>query len=141
MGISAGTSKGHVWSANYLSSTVSELEIKNGGSDAVIYSGYSGGGLNHPNGIAVDGAGNIWLANFEGNTITELQGANGSAPGHALSSSSGFGLDAKLGKPYGIAIDESGNVWVSNYGEDAITEFVGTATPVKTPLLGPAQLP
>jgi hypothetical protein len=141
VGLSTNLSKGHVWTANYQSGTVSELELMNDGSVTVVSTGYAGGGLNHPNGIAVDGAGNIWLTNYGGNTVTELQGANGTNPGQALSPNSGFGTDLNLLRPYGIAIDASGNVWISNFGSSTITEFVGAATPVKTPLAGPSQLP
>jgi len=138
----AGTStKGHVWTANYASSTVSELELGSNGSVVVASTGYSGAGLDHPNGIAVDGAGNVWLANYSGNTLSELQGALGANPGQALSPGTGLGKDAHLGRPYAIAIDASGNLWVSNFGLNTITEFPGAASPVKMPLAGPAQLP
>lgn len=141
VGVAAGTSKGHVWAANYHSGTVSELQLNNNGSTTVVSAGYSGGGLNHPNSVAVDGASGVWVTNFDGNSITELQGASSSHPGQAVSSSSGFGSDVGLVQPYGIAIDASGNVWVSSAGANTITEFVGAAAPVGTPLLGPAKLP
>lgn len=141
VGLSAGHSKGHVWTANYQSSSVSELELNNDGTVTVASPGFTGGGLSHPNGIAVDGAGNVWVTNYFGNTITALQGAGRGAPGEALSPASGYGQDALLGRPYGIAIDASGNLWVSNFGLSTITQFVGAAVPVKTPLLGPPQLP
>ena len=143
----SGTISGHIWTANYSSSTVSELELGSNGDVTVVPQGYAGGGLNHPNGIAVDGAGNVWVTNYDsatrtsGATITELQGANGASPGSAISSTSGFGEDAGLLRPYGIAVDASGNVWVSNFGSSTITQFLGAATPVKTPLIGPPQLP
>ena len=40
-----------------------------------------------------------------------------------------------------MAIDASGNVWVTNFGSNVLTEFVGMAAPVKTPLLGPVRVP
>jgi streptogramin lyase len=89
----------------------------------------------------VDGAGNVWVGNYRGSSITELAGAGGSAPGTPLSPSTGFGSDASLTSPFAVAIDASGNVWVSNQGSSTITQFVGVATPVKTPVLGPPQLP
>lgn len=36
-------------------------------------------------------------------------------------------------EPYGIAIDGSGNVWVANWGDNTVTEFVGIASRVETP--------
>jgi streptogramin lyase len=132
---------GHIWTANYSSSSVSELEIESNGSATVVSTGYTGGGLNHPNGIAVDGAGNVWVANHAGNTVTELEGAASANPGQTITTSAGYGADASLREPYGIAIDASGNVWVTNFGLSTITQFLGAGTPVKTPLVGPAQLP
>ena len=141
IGISTSASKGHVWVANYSSSSISELELNNNGTVTVVSSDLTGGGIKHPNGIAVDGSGNVWVANWEGETLTELQGASGASPGQPLSPASGFGADANLHEPYGIALDSSGNIWVSNFGSDTITQFLGTATPVTTPLIGPPQVP
>ena len=44
-------------------------------------------------------------------------------------------------EPFGIAVDASGNVWVANFAANAVTQFVGLASPVKTPLLGPPSAP
>jgi len=141
IGVATKSSHGHVWTANFGSASVSELTLTGDCAATVTSQGFTGGGLNHPSGIETDGAGAVWVANYDGNTITELQGANQAAPGQAVSPSTGFGVDASLLDPYGIAIDASGNVWVSNFGLNTVTQFVGAATPVKTPLLGPPQLP
>jgi streptogramin lyase len=141
IGISTNASQGHVWIANYTSSSISELELNNGGTVSVVSSGYTGGGIDNPNGIAIDGAGNVWVANWIGNTLSELQGARGANPGQPLSPASGFGTDAHLDSPYGIALDASGNIWVSNFHSDTITQILGAAMPVTTPLVGPPQLP
>ena len=58
-----------------------------------------------------------------------------------LSPTDGFGMDAALSQPFGIAIDASGNIWVSNAGTATLTQFVGLASPVKTPLTGPPASP
>ena len=129
--------QGNVWVANYYSDSVTELSS----TGAVISSGYTGGGIYRPNGIAVDGQGNVWVVNHLANTVSELQGAGGATPGTALSSPTGFGVAAGLNLPFGIAIDGSGSVWISNGGDDSVVEFVGAAAPVKTPLLGPPQQP
>jgi streptogramin lyase len=142
IGTSAHPSKGHVWIANYSTSSISELELNNDGTVTVVSSGYTGGGIDHPSyGIAVDGSGNVWVANWTGDTLTELQGASGANPGQPLSPASGFGVDAHLDEPYGIALDSAGNIWVSNFGSNTITQFLGAATPVATPLVGPPQVP
>lgn len=144
---------GHVWTANYYSDSVSELSLNSDGSVSQVGTAYTAGGIKHPNGLAVDGAGNVWVANYRGASISELAGANAAQPGAALSPSAGFGSDAALVAPFAVAIDASGNVWVSNQGATnvqqgtktvpiyTITQFLGAATPVKTPVIGPPQLP
>lgn len=134
----------NVWSANWSNSSVSLVS----GAGSVISSGYTGGGLDTPSGIAVDGNGTVWVTNYHGATFTELAGVGSTNPGAALSPSTGFGVDAGLVEPYGVAIDGSGNVWISNFASvpvagqvGTITKFIGLAAPVKTPLVGPAVIP
>jgi secreted PhoX family phosphatase len=93
--------------------------------------GYSGGGVSGPYGIAIDGAGNVWTANNggNGNSISEFNPS-----GTAISGDNGY-VSGGLLEPYGIAIDGSGNVWVaSDNTSGPLTEFVGAATPVVTPI-------
>lgn len=128
---------GNLWVANFFGNSVSQISS----SGTVVSSGYTGGGLNSPQGIAVDGAGNVWVANYHGPSITELAGASSSTPGKVLSPPAGFAPDANLLKAYAVAIDASGNLWVTNFGSNTLTEFVGLAAPVKTPLLALPQAP
>jgi DNA-binding beta-propeller fold protein YncE len=77
----------------------------------------------------------VWTANNGGNSnsISEFN-----ASGVPISGANGY-VGTGL-YPYGIAIDPSGNVWVANNSAKApvtsapLTEFVGAATPVVTPL-------
>ena len=128
---------GNVWVANYFGDSISELS----GAGAVLSSGFTGGGLLRPQGIAVDGNGNIWVANYHGSSLTELQGADGSSPGAALSPATGLGVEANLSLPFALAVDSSGNLWVSNFAGNTVTQYLGAAAPVKTPLLGQPQKP
>lgn len=128
---------GNVWIANYYGNSISEvntcgkLEV-----DAAM-----GGGLVRPQGIAVDGAGTVWVANYQGNSLSELGSSTSATADMLLSPSTGFGADASLLAPYGVAIDASGNLWVTNSGKNTLTQFIGVAAPVKTPLAGPPQAP
>ena len=126
---------GNVWVANYYGNSVSVVST----AGTILSTGITGGGINRPQGIAVDGAGVVWVANYRGNNFSELAAA--SAIGMVLSPASGFGLDASLLESYSIALDASGNLWVSNFGNSTVTEFIGIAAPVKTPLAGPPQTP
>ena len=135
---------GNAWVTNYYSDSISEIS-----SAGVILSNqaYLNGGLNHPQGIAIDGAGNVWITNYRGpspasiSSLTELAGASATTPGAPLSPSTGFGLDAALLEPFCIAVDASGNLWITNSGNNTLTQFIGMAAPVRTPLIGPPAAP
>jgi len=129
---------GAVWSANYYGNSVG---LVTGGVTVASGSGFTGGGIDHPQGIAADGAGTIWVANYRGLGFSELAGATASSPGAALSPANGWAADAGMVEPFALAIDASGNIWVSNFGNNTVDEFVGVAVPVKTPLLGPVRVP
>jgi sugar lactone lactonase YvrE len=82
---------------------------------------FSGGGLNLPQGIAVDGAGSVWVANLGNNSLTKLSNL-----GAILSGTSGY-TGGGINLPNGIAIDQAGNAWVAN-GGGSVTEISNTGT-------------
>lgn len=133
----AADQKGNLWIANYYGNSISEVNT----CGTLEVDAATGGGVLRPQGIAVDGAGTVWVANYQGNSLSVLGGASSAAPGGFLSPSGGFGADASLLDPYALAIDASGNLWLTNAGKNTLTEFIGVATPVKTPLAGPPQTP
>jgi hypothetical protein len=75
--------------------------------------------------IAIDGVGHVIIAGQ--NTIVELNN-NGS-----LINPYGY-TDSSLNTINSIAVDGSGNVWAANYLGKSVTEFVGLAAPVVTPI-------
>ena len=97
--------------------------------------------MDHPQGIAVDGTGNVFVANYRAGYLSEIAGVATTSYGQSLTPATGLGGDANLLEAFALAIDASGNVWVSNQGNDTITKFVGLAVPVKTPLSGVPKLP
>jgi hypothetical protein len=116
---------GNAWVVNN-SGTLSEFSSS--GSPISGSGGFSGGGLEDAVGLAIDGAGNVWAPN----SIGWLSEVNSS--GAAISGSFGY-QGGSLDHPVALAIDGSGNVWVSNFDDSAgVTEFVGAAAPVVTPL-------
>jgi streptogramin lyase len=124
---------GNAWVANYYGNSISEISS----SGVIVANGtYMGGGIDHPQGVAIDGVGNVWIANFRAGAISELAGANAPIPGATLSPTGGLGADASLLEAYAIAADASGNLWISSFGSNVLTQFVGLASPVKTPLIG-----
>ena len=129
---------GNVWVANFDDNSISEIS----GAGTVLSSGgYTSASLADPDEIAIDGAGTVWISNYRGPSLTELAGATSSVPGTALSPARGLGSDAGLLEAYSLAIDACGNLWVSNKDSNTLTEFIGLAAPVRTPLIGPSVAP
>ncbi len=110
--------------------------------------------LSAPQGIATDGANSRWIANSGNGSISTLFGLDTDNPDSGYdylpSSPVAYLHDASHGgtmsTPFGIAIDRSGNVWVSNAGcvtaaaapcattSFTLSELVGAAAPAITPL-------
>ena len=133
----------NAWSANYYGNSVG---LVSAAGQVLSGTGYTGGGIDHPQGIAVDGVGTVWVASYRspanvGAALTELAGANTANPGAALSPATGWGTGANMLEAFGLAIDASGNIWVTNFVANTLTEFIGLAAPVKTPVLGPVRTP
>jgi streptogramin lyase len=141
----------NIWVTNFLGAVVNGVNINSGSVSEITSSGtiVSNGAytanntLANPQATAIDGNGNVWIGNFRAKYLTELAGASTTTPatGQPISPATGWGADAQLNGAFSIAIDASGNLWVSNLHGESVTEFVGMAAPVKTPLIGPPQAP
>jgi hypothetical protein len=86
-----------------------------------------------PSGIVIDGSGNVWVPEYE--TNHQLAGIFEYSPtGSIISPSVGYRY-GNITHATSIAIDGSGNVWfVDSMGTNVVSELVGAATPVVTPL-------
>lgn len=129
---------GNVWVANYEGNGISEIS-----STGMVLSngGFTSASLDHPQSVVIDGEGTVWICSYRGGSLTELAGSASTKPGAVLSPDSGLGADANLIEAFAIAVDASGNLWVSNRASNTLTEFVGITSPVRTPLIGPAVAP
>lgn len=129
-GVAVGAS-GDIW-VNDLTYGSNVAEFSSSGSAISLTNGYSviGSGTD----IAVDGAGDVWTSS-SGKTcsIHELTpsgksvvptGYYGANPVYSGSSTCA-----------GVAVDSAGNVWVPNLTQSSVTEFVGVAVPVVTPIV------
>jgi Putative Ig domain len=142
----ATDSAGDLWIADYLGGAdnrgaIAEAVTDTSGNTSVPIEGLVTGGIDHPQAVAVDAAQNVWFANKINGSITELAGVGSTLPvATALSPSTGvygtggYGLDGKLGGPYSLLPDRSGNLWVSNESANTLTMFFGLAAPTVTPL-------
>jgi streptogramin lyase len=129
---------GNVWVPNFDGNSISEIS---GAGTVLSRGGFTSASLDDPDYIAIDGAGTVWISNYRGPSLTELAGSTASVPGTVLSPAGGLGADAGLLEAYSLAIDASGNLWVSNKGSNTLTQFIGLAAPVRTPLIGPPVAP
>jgi DNA-binding beta-propeller fold protein YncE len=95
--------------------------------------GYSGDGgaaggaqLNNPFGVAVDGAGNLFIGDTWNHRIRRVDGVTGIITTVAGNGVEGFCCDgapatsARLNSPFGVAVDSSGNLFISDFGNHRI---------------------
>jgi streptogramin lyase len=148
-------SEGEVWTVGSYNNTVTEFDSSGSvsfqltdipASDlnrAVNLAIDASNSLNFPNDAAIDGNGNVWIANFDGDSATDITEL--AADGSPISPASGYTGGGIIGA-LAIAIDPSGNVWITNGGyqsntpSSSVTELVGAAAPVGTPVIGPPKL-
>jgi streptogramin lyase len=146
---------GDIWTANYNTGDVEMMDLNQPAYDAtacptapvnssggLFFYKFAGGSLTGPHGIAIDSSRNVWVTNNGGNTITKLipnytfcqTSAQHPAtvsvpPGNIISYAVG-------NNPYGIAIDASGNVWVTNFGDNTVTKLSSSGSLLGTFAVG-----
>nr|MBC8284777.1 hypothetical protein [Nitrospinota bacterium] len=94
--------------------------------------GFSGDGgpatqaqLNHPSGIAFDGKGNLFFSDRSNERIRMID-SNGKISTYAGNGKEGFkgdsgpALQASLDKPFGIAFDRKGNLYIADRGNNRV---------------------
>ena len=129
---------GEVWVANEQGDSVTEY-AKGATGDATPVTTISGADtrLSSPYGVALDSAGDLWVVNLNGNSgvgsVTEY--AKG-ADGDAIPIATIKGADTGINRPFGLALDPDGNLWVVNEGNGSLTEYAkgadGDAIPIAT---------
>jgi hypothetical protein len=93
--------------------------------------------FNSPNGIAVDAATNLYVADQFNHTIRKLSPNAGGwdvttiagAPG-VRGTNNGTGSAARFNKPWGIAVDTAGTLFVVDYLNHTIRKGVSSAPPI-----------
>ena len=129
-----------VWIVNQ--SATGTLTTVTGSGASNAFAQVSNSCLQTPQFVAIDGSDNVWVSNSTGitanvngtsTTITTVCEFNNA--GTLISSTPGYGPHG-ISTGRGIAVDLSGNVWVTSYGTtySSVTEIVGVATPAVAPL-------
>jgi hypothetical protein len=113
------------------------------GNGIASYSGDGGAAtsaeLYHPSGVALDTAGNIYIADYANNRIRKVTvstndistvAGNGTA---GYNGDGGSAISAELNTPYSVAVDTSGNIYISdtnNYRIRKVTVSTGVISTV-----------
>lgn len=82
--------------------------------------GFTGGGLNWPQGVASDQAGNIWTANCQGGAVTRIPAGDPSG---------GLAIDAGLERAFDVAINQRGLAFVTDLLGDQLAIIEPDGTP------------
>ncbi len=101
-------------------------------------------GVTFPIAVAVDRSGNVYAADQAANTVWKLTAATGqvaAVAGNGTYGSTGDGgpaTGASLATPYGVAVDQSGNLFIATY---AVVRKVAAATGIISTVAGVQDLP
>lgn len=115
-GMIAIDAAGNAWIPNStLGGPYSVTELSSSGAILSGSSGFTGGGLSSPVGLALDPSGNAWVAGA-GNVVEF------SSSGSVLSGASGF-TGGGLSQPAAIAVDGQGKAWVTDWGSKSVIKM------------------
>ena len=86
----------------------------------------SAASFNFPSGLALDAANNIYIADSGNNLIRKITSAGvvtTIAGSGTVGSANGMGVSASFSFPQGIAVDNTGNIYVADTGNDLIRKI------------------
>ncbi len=137
-------SSGNVYISDTFGQRIRKIDASTGNISTVAGTGTSGssgdGGLataarlNFPRGLTLDAAGNLYIADYSNNRIRRVD-TSGSIETIAGAGTAGFSGDgglaasAQLNRPYGVAADSSGNIYVADSNNHRVRKLMLTLQP------------
>ncbi len=98
--------------------------------------GYGGDGgpatsatLNYPTGISVDGSGNVYFSDYKNYRVRKIAAGTSIITTVAGNGTSGYSGDggaataAEVSKPWGVAVDSSGNIYVADWMNQSVRKI------------------
>ncbi|HNG96565.1 MAG TPA: HYR domain-containing protein, partial [Acidobacteriota bacterium] len=90
--------------------------------------GSTAGKVNSPRGLAIDLDFNLYVAEFQNNRIQRFANANTASPTASLVATVGSSLSpGQVRAPEGVAVDNAGNLYVADTGNNRIIMFTANA--------------
>ena len=124
---------GNAWVANQQGNSLSVFD-PNGA--PVTGSPFTNGGVKNPEAIAVDGDNHVWIANFFATQgVAEYDAATRTPLSPSSTFYSGYYTGSENTEIGAVAVDASGNVWLSSWGTASINELVGAGAPTVQPIV------
>jgi hypothetical protein len=120
---------GNTWYANFtndLTEFSSSGELLSGANGYPIgpmgadYIGYD---------VAIDGGENVWVTSYYTGTLHEF-----STAGTPMNGTAGYNVNRGFAIVTDLQVDGSGDIWVANDYYDGVSEMIGAAVPVVTPI-------
>ncbi len=132
---------GQLYFSDVVNNVVDRVSTSGGAITTVAGDGAAGSGgdggaatsaqLDDPTGIAVDGSGDVFIADSKNARVREVTAANGDIvafAGNGVAGTSGDGgaaAAAELSKPFGVAEDGAGNVYIADFTAFCVREVSG----------------
>ncbi len=90
--------------------------------------GTSPGQFIMPSGIAIDKKGNLWVTDYGNDTVQEFNSSGSYISGFGCCAGGSATGDREFNEADGIAIDSSGNIWVSDKDNNRLQKFNTSGT-------------
>jgi hypothetical protein len=138
---------GDIFIADTLNNVVREVSASTGTITTIAGVGTAGstgsGGLatnallTAPSGVFVDGFGDVFIADTGNNVVREVVATNGSVAGAIIktvagngsagnSGDNGFAIQAELSSPTGIYVDNAGDIFIADMGNNRVREVLAS---------------